>query len=222
MGIDWRKIVIVGCGPGSPDYLTPMARQAVEKAEVLVGADRLLNLFPRSSAERISVGTNIGKVLHEIAMRVGKERITVLVSGDPGLCSLAQPVVIRFGRDACDVIPGVSSLQVAFARLGLEWHDVRIINAHGREPDVDPGSLRDVEKIAVLVGRNESLDWIRTLVECLGEDHRVFVCENLTLPEERVRQIEPTDLEFLHIPGRTILLLIKKDLVSWNSEPSTG
>ena len=45
MEVKGPAIVIVGCGPGSPDYLTPLARRAVERAEVLVGASRLLDLF---------------------------------------------------------------------------------------------------------------------------------------------------------------------------------
>ena len=46
-------IVIVGCGPGSPEYLTAAAIRAVQEAEVLVGAQRLLDLFPEHPGERI-------------------------------------------------------------------------------------------------------------------------------------------------------------------------
>ena len=39
------EITIVGCGPGSQEYLTPAAIGAVEKADLLIGTERLLRLF---------------------------------------------------------------------------------------------------------------------------------------------------------------------------------
>ena len=52
-----HPIVIVGCGPGSPDYLTAAAIRAVQEAEVLVGARRLLELFPAHPGERYPDGS---------------------------------------------------------------------------------------------------------------------------------------------------------------------
>ena len=39
------KLNIVGVGPGSPDYVTPAARKTVQEAQVIIGAERSLNLF---------------------------------------------------------------------------------------------------------------------------------------------------------------------------------
>ena len=39
------KINIVGVGPGSSDYVTPIARKTVQQAQVVIGAQRSLNLF---------------------------------------------------------------------------------------------------------------------------------------------------------------------------------
>jgi precorrin-6y C5,15-methyltransferase (decarboxylating) CbiE subunit len=206
-----RKIVIVGCGPGSPEYVTPVAQKAIEGAEVLVGSCRLLDLFPRTGAERITIDRDIEKVLREIAQRLDTRRIAVVVSGDPGLCSLSQPIIRHFGRDLCEVIPGVSSIQAAFARLGLEWLDARMINAHSRDPEVDPASLKDAGKIAIFMGRKESLLWVKNLAESLGGAHSVFVCENLTLEDETVRRVKLADLESLDVNSKTIVLLVRKD-----------
>ncbi len=207
-----QPITIVGCGPGSPDYLTPLAHTAVEGADVLVGASRLLDMFPHSG-ERIAVETDIERVLEEIAARIGKHRIVVLVTGDAGLCSLARPVLRRFGRKACEVIPGISSVQVAFARLCLDWHDALILSVHGRAPDVDLLSAADSPKIAVLTAGDSSLEWIEALVKQVGSDREIFLCENLTLPGESVRRIEPRGLSNISIASRTIVLLIKRELL---------
>ena len=123
MAVKANPITIVGCGPGSPELVTPAARRAVEQAEVLLGAARLLALFAASAAERVVVDAHATRAPDEIAARRDR-RVVVLVSGDPGLFSLAAPLLRRFGRDACEIIPGISSLQVACARLGLGWDDV--------------------------------------------------------------------------------------------------
>jgi len=208
------KIAIVGCGPGSAGYLTPLARQAVEQAEVLVGARRLLELFPESKAERVPVTADIQKALDEIDARRGRRRIAVLVSGDPGLCSFAQPVIKRFGLAACEVIPGISSVQVAFARLGLDWLDARFLSAHHRDPDADPAAFADASKIAILAGREGALQWIARFAAALGPDYRVFVCENLTLDSERVREVALHDLAALKTASSTLVLLIRKDALA--------
>ena len=211
MEVKEPAIAIVGCGPGSPDYLTPLARQAVEQAEVLIGASRLLDLFPEHPGERVVAGGDVEGVLREIGAR-RRQKIAVLATGDSGLCSLAQPVIKRFGRKACELVPGISSIQVAFASVGLDWLDARIIDAHGASPDIEPGSLADEAKIAILAGRPESLGWVARLARMLGDGYRFYVCENLTLPEEKVRLVRSADLDGLDVSSRTVFLLIKETL----------
>ena len=205
------SLIIAGCGPGSPDYLTPAARMAVLQAEVLVGASRLLELFPDHGAEKIIVGSDIDKILGKIDSHREK-RIVVLVTGDPGLCSLARPILERFGRSHCEVIPGVSSVQVAFARIGMDWLDARIIDAHGENPRLTPASLKKEGKIAVFAGRKEAIRWTANLVKALGKGRRIYLCENLTLADERMRQVQPADLEEIETSSRTIVLIIREEL----------
>ncbi len=136
-----KPITIAGCGPGALEYVTPAALHAIKQAEILVGARRLLESFPEVAAQRIVVGADVPKALDAIAEHLGQRRIVVLVTGDPGLCSLARPVIQRFGRNACRVIPGISSVHAAFASVGIDWFGARILSAHDRAPDLDPESL---------------------------------------------------------------------------------
>ena len=177
---------------------------------MLVGAPRLLETFAPADAERIVVGADIGKVLREIAARIGRKKIAVLVSGDPGLASLATPVIKRFGRASCRIIPGVSSVQVAFARVGVDWLDARIVSAHDHTPSVRPAALARAEKIAVLAGNEKTNAWVVALASRLAKTHQAFVCENLTLPDERVRRVKAAELQTMTLPSRTIVLLIRR------------
>ncbi|MFH0937939.1 MAG: precorrin-6y C5,15-methyltransferase (decarboxylating) subunit CbiE [Planctomycetota bacterium] len=205
------KIAIVGCGPGAASYLTPLARQTVEQAEALVGARRWLDLFPESKAERIAVTADIQKALNEIAARQARQRIAVLVSGDPGLCSFAQPVIKRFGLAACEIIPGISSVQVAFARLGLDWLDARFLSAHHHDPDMNFATVATASKIAILAGYEGAMSWIARFASTLSPDYRIFICENLTLNSERIYEVARPDLAALRNVSCAIVLLIRKD-----------
>jgi cobalt-precorrin-7 (C5)-methyltransferase len=209
MAIEFQSISIVGCGPGSLDYITPAALKDIEEAEVLVGAKRLLDLFPSSPAERIVVSAEIGEVLDHIAVRADRQRIAVLVTGDPGLFSLAMPVMERFGRARCRVIPGVSSVQTAFARIGVDWADARIISIHKEYP-VNYAHLTDADKVAVLCGREGATKWIADhLLRNQPRDRHIFVCQNLTLDDEQVREVDSADLPTLGAAPSTIVLIIK-------------
>ncbi|MEW6352198.1 MAG: precorrin-6y C5,15-methyltransferase (decarboxylating) subunit CbiE [Thermodesulfobacteriota bacterium] len=214
MAVTGTPITIVGCGPGAPEYVTPAAFRAAMEADVLVGAERLLELFPESKAERIPLTSGLAEVLDRIAALLPDKKVAVLVTGDPGLFSLSKLVIARFGREFCEVIPGISSVQVAFARLGLEWSDAVIISAHKQDPQVDPEELCRSPKIAIFCGREEVLPWIATLVQgAQAADHTVFVMEDLTLATERVVQVATADLPSVHAGPRTIVVLVRKHLL---------
>jgi precorrin-6y C5,15-methyltransferase (decarboxylating) CbiE subunit len=208
MAITDRPIIIVGCGPGSPEYLTDAARHAVEHAGLLIGADRLLDLFPDAKAERIAVGADIAAVLHTMEIRLGKVPMVVLVTGDPGMHSLARPVLRHFGRALCHIIPGVSSVQAAFAAAGVDWMNARILSAHKTVPDIDPRELAPVDKIAVLAGSPAALRWIGELAERLAP-RWIFVCEELTLPGETVTKVSAEMLARMEASPRTVVLLLR-------------
>jgi precorrin-6y C5,15-methyltransferase (decarboxylating) CbiE subunit len=212
MALNRGRIQIIGCGPGSPRYLTDAARQAVAGAEVLVGSVRLLDLFPDHPGRRVLGGADIPALLDEVAREHAAGRsVAVLVSGDPGLFSLGSKVVRRFGVEQCDVVPGVSSVQVAFARLGLDWADARILSAHARLPQVGAEELGRHDKIAILAGSREAVRWAAERAAALRSSHASFLCENLTLDDERVRPVTPDDLASAEAASLAIILYIRRE-----------
>ena len=203
-----KPIAIVGCGPGGSGYLSGEALSAVSSADCIIGSERLLELFRENGTERISVNAEVEKTIDEITKRYKSGRVAVLVSGDPGISSLAKPLIKKFGIDNCDIIPGISSVQLAFARLGLDWIDAKIISAHGADPDSDMESYRQFEKIAVLGGRDESIVWAHRLAKTFF-DRRIYTCENLSLRSENVTELTLDQLGSYKAPSMTIILLIK-------------
>jgi len=180
----------------------------------MVGWQRLLDLFPDAEAERVLVGPDINSALEVIEEHSEHKSVAVLVSGDPGLFSLAKRVIDRFGRKCCEVVPGLSAVQVAFARLGLDWADARIISAHKKNPDQTfLGSLRNEEKLAIFAGRKEAVKWIAGLAGALRKDRRIFVCQDLTLDDEQVSEVSAEELSRLEVGSRTVVLIIKSAML---------
>jgi cobalt-precorrin-7 (C5)-methyltransferase len=221
MAVNHNKLMIVGCGPGGPEYVTAAASRAVAQAHTVMGSDRLLRLFPDCNACRLPLPAAVepaikavAEQLQAVAKQLQAGSVAVLVSGDPGLFSLAKPLVAHFGEKACEIIPAVSSLQVAFARLGLGWSDARIISAHGRIPQATAEELSACEKIAILGGTQEATSWVARLAERLKHTHALFVCENLTLPQESVREVRPQELQTVELSSLAIMIFVRR------SEPS--
>jgi cobalt-precorrin-7 (C5)-methyltransferase len=208
-----HPITIVGCGPGGADEITLSGLRAIEQARVLVGSRRLLETFGRPGQPTITVTGDIDAALEAMEGPARSGGVVVLVSGDPGISSLAQPVVKRFGRNHCHIIPGISAVQTAFARLGLDWLDARLVSAHGRVPETAFAELAACDKIAVLAGTAQAMQWAADLAECLGR-HDVYVCQDLTLSTERIRRAGPSELRIIPPLGRTMILFIKKGRLS--------
>lgn len=206
-----KRITIVGCGPGAPECVTPEARAACAGAEVLVGAARALELFPECAGSRVVMNAGSHALLEAVADLGPGKRVAVLVTGDPGIASLGSLAIRRFGRAACRVVPGISSVQVAFARLGLNWTGARILSAHSTRPDeADAGD----SLIAVLAGGKESFGWIADVLERCGEGYAAFTCEDLTLPAERVSRVDLAQLRRGDFSHRTVVVIAKEELIA--------
>ena len=211
MDLTNQEITIVGCGPGARNYLLPIGRRAIRRADVLAGAPRLLAAFASEMQTQISMKKgDVKALLDEMTPYVGLKKVAVPVTGDPGLHSLARNVIERFGRLRCRVIPGVSSVQTAFARVALDWQDARVITAHGVTPAEVPGGISGWKKIAVLAGGESSRTWLCSLAAELGGRYQIAVCFNLTLPDERVEYITAQEMQTVSLPSKSVVLFIDK------------
>lgn len=204
-----KKITIAGCGPGSTGFIPEATRQAAQGAEVLVGAERLLALFPDAGNKRIPVTAGITELLDQV-QQIEADQITVLVSGCPGVHSLATCFVKRFGLENCHIIPAVSSVQVAFSRLGLPWAPARIFSAHKTIPDEEVAALPELESFAVLAGNPESYSWLDTVIKDLLPSHDIYSCENLTLEDELVRPVTRADYGSYQPASLAIVIFCKR------------
>jgi cobalt-precorrin-7 (C5)-methyltransferase len=151
------KITVIGCGPGGKDYLTPIAKNEAEKADILIGTKGLIDIFKNAEAEKIEIGYSEDKpgpdrIVELIKSGDLKGNIAFLCEGDSGLFSYARFLRERFGRKNIRIVPGISSVQVPLARIGLEWDNVTIIKARDQTFKFSFEENHKKEKICVLVG----------------------------------------------------------------------
>ena len=129
-----HQLIVVGIGPGSADYILPEALRAIETATFLVGGARALTAYAKPDPQQVKVDADIAGLLQTIRQELALRDVTVMVSGDPGYYSLLETFRRELPQARIRVIPGISSFQLAFARIGLPWQTARLLSAHGRKP----------------------------------------------------------------------------------------
>jgi len=95
--------------------------------------------------ERIRVIDNIGETLNFMKVALNGDEtstITLLASGDPMFSALGRRSLEDFGKDICEILPDMSSMQLAFARIKEPWDDALLMSLHGGP---DPNRRRKLE-----------------------------------------------------------------------------
>ncbi|MEG6522028.1 precorrin-6y C5,15-methyltransferase (decarboxylating) subunit CbiE [Desulfotomaculum sp. 1211_IL3151] len=149
-------IKVVGVGPGGPDYLTAAGAAAIQQAEVVVGGRRLLDQFARPEQETYALAANLDAAIEFIQQNYKHKRLVVLVSGDTGIYSFAATLAEKLSPNCLEFIPGISSVQLMFARLKSPWQDAVVLSRHGREDHRLVGMVKAGITVAVLTDAKNS------------------------------------------------------------------
>ena len=167
------KIVGVGAGPG---MLTLEAARAIREARLIRGSKRAIDLV----REEIDPSCDVGVIEDYRSLRELPSEAVVLSTGDPMLSGL--------GYLDGEVIPGISSMQVACARLKVSQLKVIPITVHGRKMDTE-SIIVEVEKgrcVFLLVDDSTDLPGLCRLLEERGLARDVAVLTDLGYPEEEI------------------------------------
>ena len=210
-----NKVTIVGCGPGSKKFITGYAMQQIINAEVLIGSRRLLSLFPDADADTYVLSNNYKLLITRIvSLSKKKKKVVVLVSGDPGFFSYSKLIVDKLGVEKCEVIPGISSIQMAFAKIGRTWNDACFMSLHGRSGKLASvvKKITDNEKVAVLTDNSNNVKLIaKKLLETGVKERKIFVCENLSLEEERIREFDVSSILKIRVSDLNVIIFLNED-----------
>ena len=182
------KIIVVGIGPGDASYILPKALNIIQNARILVGGRRALSDFSSGHAKECTVGADIPAVLNFIRSSLKEDDVVVMVSGDPGYYSLLDALRRTFSAEQIEVVPGLSSFQLAFARLALPWHHARLLSFHGRLPSSEELDYNPSSVLGMLSdGHNDS----RLIAQCLLTHgwhvyDKMYICTHLSYEDEEI------------------------------------
>lgn len=184
-----NKIIVAGIGPGGEDYITPAALKKIRAAKFLVGGRRALEQFAATEQITCAVTRDLDAPINFIREKLPLDEIVVMVSGDPGYYSLLDLLRKTFTPDAIEVIPSISAMQLAFAKIALPWHDATLLSFHGRQPARTALQFSAGKILGLLTDAEfNSAAISRLLVDECGWDKNslVTICDRLSYPDEKI------------------------------------
>ena len=136
-GKDGTRVTIVGVGPGDNGFLTLKGKQAIEEADLVAGFETVLNVIRpfAKHAELCSMAYRDQEDVLDYAVGKVKEGKSLVVCAWGDLNVSAKELLERVRRrvDHVDLVPGISSVQIALSRSGLSLEDAVFITLHRRE-----------------------------------------------------------------------------------------
>lgn len=199
-----KNITIIGIGMGNPDTITLEGQKHIEKAEVLIGGNRMIETF-----QHIGKPSFASIYSEEIANYIKSSDFSeyaVLMSGDTGFYSGTSSLIPLLQDFNTKVIPGISSLSYFCSKLAISWEDIHVISLHGRETNL-VGIVKEHHKTFALTGGNIKEISEKLTLSGLG-DVTVFIGENLSYPHERITKGLAKELIYETFSSISVVLII--------------
>jgi precorrin-6Y C5,15-methyltransferase (decarboxylating) len=146
---DTGAVTVLGVGVGGRDDLPERRIQQILGADLLAASARHQELFPDFTGERLVIASNVKEVASVCEKSLGARRVVVLGTGDPNFFGIGRYLASRLGPERVRIVPAPSTVQEAFARLGLAWHDAAFGSCHGRPVEDVIDLVRHHPKVAL-------------------------------------------------------------------------
>ncbi|WP_426416907.1 precorrin-6y C5,15-methyltransferase (decarboxylating) subunit CbiE [Aestuariirhabdus sp. LZHN29] len=196
--LEWTgpPLTVIGICADTPAELSQPARQALQEAELILGADRHLNGVSKLNLKAVTrlYPTPLGD-LRDLLEHHSNERVVLLASGDPLFYGIGGFLSRILARQHLRFLPALSSIQVAFCRLGLCWQDAQVVSLHGRPLQRLRAKLGCGRTLALLTDQHSHPQAVaRELHRAKLDRSTIWVCEALGSEQERVRQFSVAEL----------------------------
>jgi len=195
---------IIGVLDNGVHGLTADTLNIIQSANLVIGASRTLKLFSEQLGNAIQ--KDLTGHLKQVPVWItealqANQQIVVLATGDPLCHGIASYLYKKLPADQLQIIPNISSIQLAFAQIGLSWQDAKIVSVHSKDAGEwtkaagpEHGfyallqTLFNHDKLAILTGPENTPDRIARmmLIEKLADQFDISVAENLLCDDEKV------------------------------------
>ena len=213
-------IEVVGIGASGWESLGEPERHLLQEAQLVVGAQRLLDLLPPFAGQiEASWPSNLRESLPPLVAEHEDQRVVVVASGDPLCYGVGSTLIEMVGVEAVRIHPVVSSVSLAAARMGWAVDSYDVVRIRTREADEVRRYLAP-ERRLVILSRDRSTPAVvnRLLGESGFGRSAVTVLARLGSPQEaRWDGSWPMDLPVLHV----LCVTCRPDRLSstWSTAP---
>ena len=184
-------ISVVGLGPGSSDYLTPLASRLILECEWIVGAERQLAAVPHQHAQVHLLDRKLADLA--IWLKAHQhEKVVVLASGDPMLYGIGKYIKGQMSAENVQIISGIGSMQYLFSRIALDMNDVYLTSSHGKTPDFD--FMLQHQKVALVTDEKIGPYQIAQEIIQRGLQRTMIIGENLSYPNEQITILSASEV----------------------------
>lgn len=181
------RVMVVSIGPGNIDYINQKAKERLEQSDFVLGSRRQIEDVKRicSPTTEFYVYKKITEI-KEVVEKEQEKKISILVSGDSGYYSLV-PYLKKVLREKFEIIPGLSSFQYLFSKIGENWQDFFIGSVHGRKLDYIQKFREENRGLVLLTDEENNPKQIaKNLWEAGFREVDIIVGENLSYQEENI------------------------------------
>jgi precorrin-6Y C5,15-methyltransferase (decarboxylating) len=205
-----EKVHILGIGDDGLEGLTSSARQLLQAAELIVGPEHSLTMLKGLKAKLSPVGGPLEDLVRLIRDAAGK-RVVVLQAGDPLFYGTARFLFDKLGKDQFEVLPHVSSMQLAFARVKENWDEAYQANLATQPLELVVEKIRTAQIVGLFTTESVSPASVaQALLDRKIDYFTAYVCENLGSPDERVTQAELADVASEEYAALNVMILVRK------------
>ncbi|WP_320667158.1 precorrin-6y C5,15-methyltransferase (decarboxylating) subunit CbiE [Prochlorococcus sp. MIT 1307] len=213
-------IHVIGTDASGPEKLPKYLQELILSTKKIAAPKRILKIIPQwwsNSTKKPLPECIASDSPSELINWLKKQgdQVIVLASGDPLWFGIGRCLVESLPGNRLVFHPSITSMQLAFARLGIPWQNASWISLHGRDAAPLAKRLQErPESLAILTNpTNEGAKEVRQYLHASGleESYALWICEQLGHPQERIQRVMPKDelapdLHPLHI----VILLEEK------------
>ena len=202
---------IVGIGDDGLVGLSNQALAILREAELVFGSDRGLSHLDELDCAKVAVGTDLRELALQVEQNLSSKHMVIVASGDPLFYGVARYLCDRLGEEHFEVVPHVSSMQLAFARVKESWEDAYLTSLAGKNIEDVVDRVRTEEKVGLFTSEEYTpADFARELLQEQIDYFSAYVCENLGSPDERVTQGELTEIAEMTFAPLNVVILVRK------------
>lgn len=207
------KVYVIGIGDDGRNGLPEGTVSLIEDSEIIFGGERHLEFFNPKNCEKVVVKSNLKEVAARINSELGRKKMTVLASGDPLFYGIGKYLLTKVPREKIEVLPYVSAMQIAFAKVKESWEDAALVSLHAKPMENLLNVLKssDPKKIGLFTDETNSPDQIaKTLIESEFNGFKAYVCENLGGTDEKIVSGSLEEISGMKFAPLNVMILVKR------------